>query len=256
MTRMANGGSGSNALIGRFRTARKSPTLVVLEGLHALKHGRRFGASLLELAVRDKDSALGLAEDLALDLVHILREHGQTVGTAIFEQLAPQAHETGVIAIAQRPKTTVDVPRNRRRPLVLLEDPQHLGNLGAVVRTAAAADAAGVVTIGGPDPWHPVAVRTAAGLHFALPVCRLTEPVDHDQLSPLIAVDTRGEPFSDLDLPRNAVLAFGSERRGLSPGLLARAERCVSIPMRDGISSLNLATSVAALLYAGRFRAL
>ena len=46
-----------------------------------------------------------------------------------------------------------------------------------------------------------------------------------------------------------AILAFGSERRGLGPALLARAERRIAIPMRAGVSSLNLACAVAIVLY-------
>ncbi len=48
------------------------------------------------------------------------------------------------------------------------------------------------------------------------------------------------------------MLAFGTERQGLSPELLARADALLSIPMRPGVSSLNLATSVAAVLFAWR----
>lgn len=50
-------------------------------------------------------------------------------------------------------------------------------------------------------------------------------------------------------LPPGAMLAFGSERRGLCPALLARADRSLAIPMRPGVSSLNLATAVAVVLY-------
>jgi tRNA G18 (ribose-2'-O)-methylase SpoU len=53
-------------------------------------------------------------------------------------------------------------------------------------------------------------------------------------------------------MPSRAVLAFGTERRGISEGLLAHADHRVSIPMRPGVSSLNLATSVAAVLFAWR----
>jgi tRNA G18 (ribose-2'-O)-methylase SpoU len=56
-------------------------------------------------------------------------------------------------------------------------------------------------------------------------------------------------------LPASAVLAFGTERYGVSDELLALADARVSIPMRDGVSSLNLATSVAAVLFAWRLRA-
>ena len=61
----------------------------------------------------------------------------------------------------------------RAAPIVLLEDPRDLGNMGACVRVAAAADIAGVLSTGSHDPWHPDALRGAAGLHFALPVARL-----------------------------------------------------------------------------------
>jgi TrmH family RNA methyltransferase len=135
----------------------------------------------------------------------------------------------------------------------LLEDPRDVGNLGACVRVAAAADAAGLLSTGSHDPWHPDALRGAAGLHFALPVARLG---GLDALGgsgrPLLALDPEGEPLQPARLDPRAVLAFGSERRGLSEELAARAERLISIPMREGVSSLNLATSVAAVLFAWR----
>ena len=61
---------------------------------------------------------------------------------------------------------------------------------------------------------------------------------------------TAGEPLSGGSLPRDACYLFGSERSGLSDAMLARATHTVRIPMRDGVSSLNLATAVAIVLYA------
>ena len=72
---------------------------------------------------------------------------------------------------------------------------------------------------------------------------------------PLVAVDPDGDVLRVADLPPRAILAFGSERSGLSDALLARADARVRIPMRDGVSSLNLATSVAAVLFAWRLGA-
>jgi RNA methyltransferase, TrmH family len=69
---------------------------------------------------------------------------------------------------------------------------------------------------------------------------------------PLLALDPDGERFDPSTLPAGAVLAFGTERDGLSDELLARASGRVRIPMRAGVSSLNLATSVAATLFAWR----
>jgi TrmH family RNA methyltransferase len=96
------------------------------------------------------------------------------------------------------------------------------------------------------DPWHPVAIRGAAGLQFALPVAQITELPRTDR--PLIAIDPDGE---ERPAPRHAILAFGSERHGLSMELRNAADARIRIPMRPGVSSLNLATAVAAVLYSG-----
>ena len=130
---------------------------------------------------------------------------------------------------------------------MLLEDPRHLGNVGAVIRVAAAAGAAGVMTTGRQNPWHPDALRGSAGLHFALPVHHIRAL--RTQGRDLVALDPAGEPFAPADLPAAAVLAFGAERDGLSDELLAMAQRRVALPMSAGVSSLNLATAVAATLY-------
>lgn len=153
-----------------------------------------------------------------------------------------------VVAWAARPpeRTLGDAP------VVLLDGPRHLGNVGAAIRVAAAAGAGGVLVRGDADPWHPAALRGAAGLQFALPVERVDAPPDD---RPLVAVDPDGEPLDEL--PPRAVLAFGAERHGLSAEIRARAERTVALPMAPGVSSLNLATAVAAVLYvvkAGRAR--
>ena len=68
----------------------------------------------------------------------------------------------------------------------------------------------------------------------------------------LVAVDPGGDPLPASDLPARALLAFGTERHGLDEALLSRADLRVAIPMRKGVSSLNLATAVAVTLYGWR----
>ena len=145
-------------------------------------------------------------------------------------------------------------------PVVLLENPRSHGNCGAAIRAAAAVGAAGVLTTGEHNPWHPSALVGSAGLHFALPVVWLRD-FDGESWAAeaevwgnrtLVAVDPAGEPLVWDGIPERALLIFGSERDGVSPGLLAKAERRVAIPMRAGVSSLNLATAVAVVLYGWR----
>jgi TrmH family RNA methyltransferase len=243
------------SLIPRFGRARRDPSLAVLEGFHPLKHALRFGAEVVEVVCDDAVQLDRLAAALAPDLAERLLSLAQEVTPQTFAQLAPLPPSTGVMAIAERPEIdpAIVLAAARPEPVVLLEDPRDLGNMGACVRVAAAADAGGVLSTGSHDPWSPDALRGAAGLHFALPVARLASL---GQLGtgerPVLALDPHGDTLDPARLPARAVLAFGTERYGVSDELLARADARISIPMRAGVSSLNLATSVAAVLFAWR----
>ena len=240
------------ALIRRYRSARRDRGLVVLEGFHALKHALRFGAEVLEAVAADSGQLDELATELAPDLGGALTERTVDVGPEVVAELVPQAPRTGVVAIARRPQVDLGALLTGREPepLVLLEDPRTMGNMGACVRVAAAAGAAGVLTTGPNDPWHPDALRGAAGLHYALPVAGVEVlPASH---RPLVAIDPGGDDLRPAELPPGAILAFGTERYGLSAELLERADARLGIPMRAGVSSLNLATAVAAVLFTQR----
>jgi TrmH family RNA methyltransferase len=248
-------GAADRELIRRFRTARRDRGLAVLEGFHALKHALRFGADLHEAVSCDRPQLERLAGELAPDVAGRLAAVAATVSPELLAELVPQAPRTGVVAIGRRPRVppATLLADSREAPVVLLEDPRTMGNVGACVRVAAAADAAGLVTTGPSDPWHPDALRGAAGLHYALPVAAVEELPPSER--PLVAIDPGGEDLRPAELPPRAVLAFGTERHGLSDALLDRADARLGIPMRAGVSSLNLATAVAAVLFARRLAA-
>jgi RNA methyltransferase, TrmH family len=239
-------GPARGDLTRHVHAAAADPTRIVLEGLHSVKHALRFGATLHGLWSDRPEAVLALARDLAPDIAPRLAQRLEPVAPEVFARLVARPPETRLIAVAERqhyPPGAIGPG-----PVVLLDRPRHPGNLGAVIRVAAAAAAAAVWTTDGVDPWSAASLRGAAGLHFALPVTAIERLPDLDR--PLIALDGAGEPLAHGTLPRDAVYAFGSERRGLSAELRARATRRVSIPMRPGVSSLNLATAVAVLLYA------
>ncbi len=260
-----------SALTGRFQRARGDERLAVLEGFHALKHALRFGAEVEVVAAVDPEGLERMAAELAPDLAGRFRAlAGEPVALELLRTLAPHVPRTQVLALAHRPPFDAAALRAApaagaaARPVVLLEDPRDRGNVGAVVRVAAAAEAAGVVTTGMHDPWDPSALRGSAGLHFALPVGRddgfvaaLADARAGGLASgrPLVALDPDGDVLVPAALPPHAVLAFGTERHGLSDELLARADARLRLPMRPGVSSINLATAVAAVLYAWRLSA-
>jgi RNA methyltransferase, TrmH family len=243
--------TAQHLLIDRFRQARGDDAWAVLEGFHALKHALRFGGEVEAVVTSEPEELERLAAELAPDVGQRLRELATAVPEAAYRELGPYAHHTRVAAIARRPAFDFARAIERRdAPVVLLEDPRHHGNLGAVVRVAAAAGAAAVLTTGEQDPWDPVAIRGSGGLHFALPVGRVDSYDTGGR--PLLALDPDGDDIDPRALPADAVYAFGSERHGLSTDLLTRADARLRIPMRPGVSSLNLATSVAAVLFAWR----
>ncbi len=222
--------------------ARRTRGLVVLEGFHAIKHAIRFGGEILGAWTADPGEVEDLLERLAPDVLIPV----EVVDIEALKEVAPRGQ---VVAVARRPvQPDPDTVLAGPGHVVLLEDPRHLGNLGAVIRVAAAAGAAGVMTTGRHNPWHPDALRGSAGLHFGLPVHHIRTVRTHGR--DLVALDPAGEPLAPQEFPAAAVLAFGTERDGLSDGLLAQAQRRVALPMSAGVSSLNLATAVAATLYA------
>ncbi|MEV0910061.1 TrmH family RNA methyltransferase [Streptomyces hokutonensis] len=230
---------------------RLADTAVLLDGFHALKHALRFGAEVPVAVTTDRRTALALAADLAPDVRDTLDALLTEVPEATYRSFVPRPHPTAVVALAVRPAREANLQQlghtPRRTPVVVLDNPRNLGNAGAVIRLAAGFGATGVVTTGTLDPWHPTVVRAGAGLHYATAVERLT--VEELPPGPVFALDPEGDDIRGLKLPDDAVLAFGSERSGLSPELRARTDHLVSLPMRPQVSSYNLATSVAMTLY-------
>lgn len=230
--------------IAKWRAKRDGS--VVLDGFHAIKHALRFGAEVSVVLTADPVMLAGLAADLAPDVAEPLERLASVVPAEELAAVVPRPHPTRVAALAARPRQ--DWERPRRAPVVVLDNPRHLGNAGAVVRLAAGFDVSGVLTTGDMDPWHPAVVRAAAGLHFATTVGRVSDTDFPD--GPVVVLDAAGEDLRRVVIPDDAVLVFGSERHGVSPGVRARAQRVVSLPMRSMVSSYNLATSVAMTLYA------
>ncbi len=134
-----------------------------------------------------------------------------------------------------------------------IEDPR---NLGAVIRTAAAASAHGVL-LGAEDTvgLTPAVAKTAAGALERLPVAR--EPRLGRRLAALraegfrvVALDPRSDrPWSAENYRRNVVLLAGGEGRGLRRSLAEAADARVSLPLATGVESLNVSVAVGAVLY-------
>jgi tRNA G18 (ribose-2'-O)-methylase SpoU len=233
------------------RWRESAPHAVLLDGFHALKHALRFGADVSLVLTSDKAAVMTLSQALADDITPLVDTLAVEIPEDRLRELVPRVHPTRIVALATRPGIEANLDAlgrlPRRAPIIVLDNPRNLGNTGAVVRLAAGFDATGVVTTGDADPWHPHAVRASAGLHFATAVERVAA-ADLPP-GPLYVLDPEGRDIRSVTVPDDALLAFGSERHGVSAALRSRATELLAIPMRPQVSSFNLATSVGMALF-------
>jgi TrmH family RNA methyltransferase len=240
-------------LTRRFYAAYRDPRSAVLEGFHPARHALRFGA-VLEVAVTyDEHKLFALAERLAPESVPGIEAVLEVVTRERFTRLSRRSLSSPLLSICARPDVDVAaVLAQRAKPVVHLERPRNPGNVGAVVRVAAAADV-GAVTVSGQDPWSPVAIRSATGLQFALPVAHMELSLACER--PIVALEVDAEPLTTASLPADSLLVVGGERHGLPAWVRDVAHRSVSLPMKPGVSSVNLATALSAMLYSWRIAA-
>lgn len=210
------------------------------------------GEALIDEVVEE----LYVTDDLAdryLDLevpVTVVAEH-------VMERLSDARTPQGVVAVARRVRAPLEDVVGHGF-LVVLHEAADPGNAGAIIRTADAAGAAGVVlTTGSVDPWNPKAVRAAAGslTHLDLVVDVDTEDViDACRAAGqrVIGLDAGGHvDIDDPDATAPPVaLVFGAEAHGLPDAVLDRLDLVVAVPRYGRAESLNLAAAVAVTTFA------
>ncbi len=168
----------------------------------------------------------------------------------LFAELVPVATPTGVLAeVAWLTPPALDAT-----PLVIvLENIQDPGNLGAMLRTGAAAGATlAVLSKGCHDPWSPKALRGGQGAQFVLPMRQGADLAawlngfSGQSVALALAEDS---DFYALDLNGPLALIAGNEGAGLSDGVCQAATRCAHIPMAGRIESLNASAALAVAVF-------
>ena len=135
--------------------------------------------------------------------------------------------------------------RNARWPLLVLDGVQDPGNVGAICRTAAAAGAPALAVLpGSADPYGPKAVRASAGNVFRLVVARAIWK-DLEGLDGFGATPSGGAPLAEASIESAGMIVLGSEAHGLSRKDLM----LVTVPLTEGVESLNVAAAAALILF-------
>jgi len=236
------------------RKSRERHSLFVAEGVRAVEELLR--SELRVTGVLTAPQLDGAPRGTALR--GLIEERGMqatAVSEAEFRSAAETESPQGVLAIAEIPSYSLnDIAVRKDVRLLVLDAVQDPGNVGTILRTAAALEADATIALPGTvDLWNAKVVRGAMGASFRHPAIHVT--VDElfsflgSQNVELWGADSDGEPVTHAAAPGRLALAVGNEGAGLSSTVRARAARIVSLPISGAVESLNVSVAAGILLY-------
>jgi len=235
-------------LLASARDRRKAGKCV-LEGEHLVDaYAQRHGAPEVLIASED-----ALARAAVRALVERFAERALVVPTRLFAELAVLPAEVGLLAVITAPQPAMSLPGDF---CLLLDGVQDPGNVGSILRSAAAAGVAQVLL----SPhcafaWSPKVLRAGQGAHFRVEIQEHVDLVAWASAyrsgggDVVATVATGGTDLYAAPLAGRIAVAIGNEGAGLSPNLLAVANRRITIPMATGVESLNAAAAAAVCLF-------
>jgi len=237
------------------RRERDRTNTALCEGLQETAHALRSGVAIQALWLcpewtsADAAELEGLAKQRDIPVWHL--------SPAAFKRISVRQNPDGVACTFTPPGASVDTLTESAQGLLLvLVGTEKPGNLGALVRSADALGAAGVLTVTGrgSDPWNAAAIRTSMGSVFNIPIA--SGPAEHVRSAlsqhgwSMVASSPAGHvsPWQ-MDWQGRVALVVGPEHEGLDTAWLDAADHTVRIPMEGGADSMNASVSGAILLY-------
>ena len=235
-------------------SSRERAGVFLVEGLRVVGEllASKVRINLLLLADDAGAEAQGLAQEAVARGGEVYRVERQ-----LLEQLAPTKTCQGVLAVAQLPAGTWEQLSACKR-LIILDGVQDPGNVGTLLRSARAFGFEGALCLGGADPFNARAVRAAAGAVFTLPLVRVSDAEQSGLwleralragFSLVTAAAHGGEDLAAVRFPERLALVLGAEVSGISKEADARALVQVTIDLKGGCESLNVAAAGAVLMY-------
>jgi TrmH family RNA methyltransferase len=227
---------------------RRKAGLALLDGAHLISAYRASGGVPEQLILSESGAANPEAEQLAAGASG---QGALVLADSLFNDVAQVATPTGIIALIRVPKPG-PLPAVIER-CVMLENIQDAGNLGSILRSAAAA---GIRTVllsqGCAFAWSSKVLRAGMGAHFSLDIFDNADLAAAVQRLSGRLICTSGHARNSLyqaDLRGPLAWVFGNEGAGVSPALSAAAAEQVRIPMPGKTESLNVAAAAAICLF-------
>lgn len=179
------------------------------------------------------------------------------LGHTAFRKLAEVPAPQGLACLAEMPRFGVEDIFTPEAFVLVAGGVQEPGNLGSMIRTAAAAGATGFVALRpSADLFHARAVRGTMGAILALPALRMSEEeflteCERTGMGLYAATVRGGTPYDEAKIEAPAGIVIGSEAHGVGAEIMKRANG-LSIPMDERVESLNAAAAAAVLMFAAR----
>lgn len=250
--------SRDNSLLRLARAARdgKADDLIFIEGLRlceeALSSKLKVKAVIYSEEIAEKERAANF-----LERVSALKPRMGSVSEKLLASVSYTKTPQGVIVLAERPPSGSDLLATRTPALlVVMHGINNPVNVGAIIRTAEAAGATGVIaTARTSDPFSPKALRGAMGSAFRLPIW--LSPHFDDMLAwcqkhsiTTVAADLRASRmFDQIDWKQPSALVMGPEAIGLTSEEFSALADAVKIPMQGEVESLNVGVAAAVVLF-------
>jgi TrmH family RNA methyltransferase len=255
--------SAANPVVRRFRLLsgqspkhRREQNAFVVEGIQpvwrAVTSGWPIEVLIADADLREDSRAAALLQEQQASGLRVVRLRHD-----LFLRLVARDGSPGLAAIvAARPAAIGDLTVSGDSVFVALHQIANPGNLGTIIRTVDAAGGAGVILVGDcADPFSPAAVKASMGSLFAVGITRARTAgaffdwVRSQGVTVLATSGNAGDAHWDVSYQPPLAILFGSEGTGLPGDILARAARCVRIPMTGTAESLNIAAAAAIMLY-------
>lgn len=231
---------------------RKKTNLFVIEGLREIELALKGGYTLQTLLFCEEI----ISEEKVTQLIPSTTELIE-ITLEVFKKLAYRTSTEGIIAIAKAKSLSLDnIKLESKKPLILVaEAPEKPGNIGALLRTADAANVDAVI-IANPktDIYNPNIIRSSVGCVFTNTIAtgktsEIIKYLKESNIAIYSAILQESVPYHTCDFKENTAIIVGTESTGLSQEWREESKQNINIPMQGEIDSMNVSVAAGILIF-------
>lgn len=242
----------------RYITSRQNPEIKNLDRLTSTK-GRREQKRFIAEGLRTVETLLSSYTPLMLYVTEsfyathrlpVAVEFITLVSESVMEKISTQSSAPGICGVFPIPEMSTEYLSSG----IVLANITNPGNMGTLIRTAAAMGKKTIITLQGVDIWSPKVIHAAAGAHAFVHIYQmsLTELIAKKESIPLCALIVQNGALPETVPLQQSLIVIGNEAEGISPELLSHCRYTCTLPMPGHTESLNAAIAGSIALYLAR----